>query len=39
MCGEGTRLRLESVQMEGRKKIPAREFANGARLGAGDRFV
>jgi methionyl-tRNA formyltransferase len=39
MCGEGTRLRLESVQLEGRKKIPAREFANGARLGAGDRFV
>jgi len=37
-CGEGTRLRLESVQIEGRKKISAREFANGARLAPGDRF-
>jgi methionyl-tRNA formyltransferase len=39
VCGEGTRLRLESVQMEGRKKIPAREFANGARLVPGERLV
>jgi methionyl-tRNA formyltransferase len=37
-CGEGTFLRLESVQVEGRKKTSALEFANGARLGAGDRF-
>ena len=37
--GEGTHLRVESVQMEGRKKISAREFANGARILAGDRFV
>jgi methionyl-tRNA formyltransferase len=38
VCGEGTCLRLESVQMEGRKRISAREFANGARLAPSDRF-
>jgi methionyl-tRNA formyltransferase len=38
-CGEGSCLRLESVQIEGRKKISAREFANGARLAPGDRFI
>lgn len=38
VCAEGTCLRLESVQVQGRKKISAREFANGARLDAGDRF-
>lgn len=39
VCGEGTCLRLESVQIEGRKKISAREFANGARIGLAERFV
>jgi methionyl-tRNA formyltransferase len=38
-CGEGTRLRLEFVQLEGRKRITAQEFANGARLAPIDRFV
>ena len=38
VCGEGTCIRLESVQIEGRKKISAREFANGARLAPGERF-
>lgn len=37
-CGEGTWLRLEHVQLEGRKRITAREFANGARLQPGERF-
>jgi methionyl-tRNA formyltransferase len=37
-CGEGTCLQLEFVQLEGRKKIAAREFANGARLTASERF-
>jgi methionyl-tRNA formyltransferase len=37
-CGAGTRLLLESIQIEGRKKVTAREFANGARLAAGERF-
>jgi methionyl-tRNA formyltransferase len=39
ICGEGTCLRLEFVQMEGRKRISAPEFANGARLTADERFV
>ena len=37
-CGEHTALRLESVQLEGRNKISAREFANGARLASGESF-
>jgi methionyl-tRNA formyltransferase len=37
-CGEGTRLRLEYIQIEGRKKISAREFANGAHPATGERF-
>jgi methionyl-tRNA formyltransferase len=37
-CGLGTALRLEFVQMEGRKRVTAQEFANGARLGLGERF-
>ncbi len=37
-CGEGTRLQLDSVQLEGRKRISAREFSSGARLRPGDRF-
>ena len=38
-CGEQTRLDLESIQIEGRKKISAREFANGARLVPGEQFA
>ena len=38
ICGEGMRLRLEAVQIEGRKRISVREFVNGARLGSGERF-
>jgi methionyl-tRNA formyltransferase len=38
ICGHSTRLRLEAVQMEGRKRLSAREFVNGARLGSGERF-
>ncbi|MFZ3218162.1 MAG: methionyl-tRNA formyltransferase [Candidatus Acidiferrales bacterium] len=37
-CGEDTALRVEFAQLEGRKRIAAREFANGARLAAGERF-
>jgi methionyl-tRNA formyltransferase len=36
-CGVGL-LRLEAVQMEGRKRVTAREFANGARLAVGECF-
>ena len=37
VCGEGSLL-IESVQIEGRKRIAAREFINGARLTTGERF-
>jgi methionyl-tRNA formyltransferase len=37
-CGLGTALQLEFVQLEGRKRITALEFANGARLRPDDRF-
>lgn len=37
-CGEPTALRLEFVQLEGRNKISASEFANGARLQPNERF-
>ncbi len=38
VCGEGTWLRLEHVQLAGRKRITAREFANGARLQPDEGF-
>jgi methionyl-tRNA formyltransferase len=38
-CGKNTYLRLEFVQLEGRKRISDREFANGARLEPGERFA
>jgi methionyl-tRNA formyltransferase len=37
-CGDGSALQLESVQIEGRKRVAAREFANGARIVEGERF-
>jgi methionyl-tRNA formyltransferase len=37
-CGGATLLRLLAVQLEGRKQVSAREFANGARLKSGERF-
>jgi methionyl-tRNA formyltransferase len=37
-CGEGTWLRVEAVQREGRKRVAAKEFLRGARLQAGERF-
>jgi methionyl-tRNA formyltransferase len=37
-CGDGAALRLEFVQMEGRKRVAAREFLNGARIVDGERF-
>ncbi len=38
VCGENTLLRLEGIQMEGRRRISGREFANGARPRRGERF-
>jgi methionyl-tRNA formyltransferase len=38
VCGAGSLLQLAHVKLEGRKQITAAEFANGARLQAGERF-
>jgi methionyl-tRNA formyltransferase len=37
-CGRGTLLRVLYVKLEGRKKVSALEFMNGARIAAGERF-
>jgi methionyl-tRNA formyltransferase len=37
-CGGATALELESLQLEGRKRISAKEFINGARLRQDDAF-
>jgi methionyl-tRNA formyltransferase len=37
-CGHATLLRLLSIKVEGRKRIPAVEFARGARLTERERF-
>jgi len=38
VCGAGSVLELRHVKLEGRKEVTAAEFANGARLQAGERF-
>jgi len=35
-CAEGTALRIEECQIEGKRRVAAREFANGMRLKVGD---
>ena len=37
-CGLDSFLQLESLQLEGRKRVTAAEFANGARLAESERF-
>lgn len=37
-CGDGTVLRILEVKQEGRKRITAAEFVNGAHLKPGERF-
>ncbi len=37
-CGEHTWMKLEAVRIEGRARVAARDFANGAHLAAGERF-
>ncbi len=37
-CGHMTWLELEAVQLEGRKRVPAEDFAHGARLKPGEQF-
>jgi methionyl-tRNA formyltransferase len=38
VCGPGSLLELLEVQMEGRRRIAAADFVNGARLRTGERF-
>jgi methionyl-tRNA formyltransferase len=35
-CAGATLLHLEEVQLEGKRRVPARDFLNGSRLGVGD---
>ncbi len=37
-CGDGSQLALKELQLENRKRLPARDFANGLALKAGERF-
>lgn len=37
-CGGGTLLRLDGVQLEGRKRVTVQEFVSGARLSAAEAF-
>jgi methionyl-tRNA formyltransferase len=38
ICGEGTSLLLEAIQLEGKNRVSAGEFAHGARLEADESF-
>jgi methionyl-tRNA formyltransferase len=37
-CGQGTQLELKEVQLEGRKRLSARDFLNGVHLQPGERL-
>ncbi len=37
-CGQGTMLEVKEIQLEGRKRLSAREFLNGIRLAAGEKL-
>jgi len=37
-CGHGAALQIEFLQLEGRKRVTAREFANGARFGPTEKL-
>ncbi len=36
-CGQGTLLELAEIQLEGRKRMPARDFLNGVRIAPGEK--
>lgn len=38
-CANSTTLHIEELQIEGKRKLTAREFINGARLSVGDRIT
>lgn len=37
-CGDRTALRIQELQLEGKQRVGARDFINGTRLRAGERF-
>src|SRR5437868_581140 len=37
-CGDGTALRIQELQLEGKQRVSARDFINGTRLRSGERF-
>lgn len=37
-CGEGTALRVSELQVQGSRRMPARDFLNGARVSVGERL-
>ncbi|MBA4123173.1 MAG: methionyl-tRNA formyltransferase [Acidobacteria bacterium] len=37
-CGEGTVLKLVEIQLEGKRRMPTRDFLNGVRVQAGERL-
>lgn len=37
-CGEGTLIAVKELQLEGRKRLTAREFLNGIRLASAEKF-
>jgi len=39
VCGLGTLLEVFELQLEGRKRLPARDFLNGIRITAGEKLV
>lgn len=38
-CADSTALRVEELQLEGKRKMSARDFINGTRINTGDRFI
>jgi methionyl-tRNA formyltransferase len=38
VCGQGTLLEVHELQLEGRKRLPVRDFLNGVRPSAGERL-
>ena len=38
LCGDQSVLLIDEIQLEGKRRVSAREFANGARLKPGDRI-
>jgi methionyl-tRNA formyltransferase len=38
VCGLGTLLEVHELQLEGRKRLLARDFLNGVRPSSGERF-